>query len=84
MRRRRIHCSYCDRRLIPGGARQVPPMSRAYTRDHVVPQSAGGWLTVRACFACNQLKGDMSPDEWAAYRATTPTWWRLARGCQSG
>ena len=35
------------------------------TRDHIVPRSEGGKQTVWACYACNQLKGDMPPVEWA-------------------
>lgn len=84
MRRRRSYCTYCTRRLIIGGQVRIPPHSRAYTRDHVVPQALGGIETVRSCFACNNLKGHMLPAEWRAFMTANPRWWRLARGCVGG
>jgi 5-methylcytosine-specific restriction endonuclease McrA len=40
----------------------------ALTRDHVVPISRGGldaWENVvTACFRCNNLKGNRTPEEW--------------------
>jgi hypothetical protein len=64
-------CTYCRRTLTPradGG-----PL--AHTRDHVVPRSKGGAKTVPACYVCNNIKGDMMPDEWIAYMAANPKWW---------
>lgn len=45
-----LPCTYCGR--------------RAGTMDHCVPKSAGGHVTVPACFMCNNLKGSMMPWEW--------------------
>jgi hypothetical protein len=49
------------------------------TRDHVIPRSRGGREKVICCWKCNSLKGDMMPDEWAAYMAANPGWWLLTR-----
>jgi hypothetical protein len=53
------------------------------TRDHVVPRALGGSNRASnmawACYECNQLKGDMSPDEWSFVTQAIPEWWRLAR-----
>lgn len=42
------------------------------TVDHYVPQSMGGRDDIGnlrwSCHACNQLKGDMSPREWAMFK----------------
>lgn len=84
VRRRTYYCTYCDRRLIKNGCGDLPPKSRGQTRDHVVPASAGGTLTVKACFACNQVKGDMHPSEWRRFMDSNPRWWTLARGCVGG
>lgn len=54
------------------------------TLDHVVPQVLGGIETVRACFACNNMKGDMTPADWTAFMLGNPRWWRMAKGCVHG
>jgi hypothetical protein len=65
------HCAYCRR---PGT-----------TIDHILPVSRGGrstWLnTVAACYDCNQLKGDRTPEEAGMVLKATPyapTWAVLA------
>lgn len=71
--RRARCCTYCHRTLtdpMKGG-------STAATRDHVAPKSAGGWRTVRCCRACNEVKGNMMPDQWVEFMRETPEWWRL-------
>lgn len=30
---------------------------------------------VWCCYRCNQMKSDMTPDQWAAFMANTPHWW---------
>lgn len=45
------------------------------TKDHVIPKVLGGRAWVWACFLCNTLKGDMTPDEWEAWRARHPGWY---------
>ena len=55
---------------------------RAPTRDHVHPKSRR-WgdqsnRIVWACYACNQMKGDMSLDAWRRVMEEVPEWWRLA------
>lgn len=73
------HCHWCHRRFHRGD-----PGLKA-TKDHVVPQCMGGTETVRACLACNALKGDMTPSQWADFMATTPEWWiRFTRGRARG
>ena len=84
MRRRRFNCAYCQRPLIRNGCARIPPHSRGATRDHVIPQCEGGERTVRACFACNNLKGAMPPHVWGQFMAANPRWWTLAKGCVGG
>lgn len=55
LRRDKRTCAYCDK---PG----------ATTVDHIFPTSRGGgvrdWMnTVACCFACNQRKEDLTPQE---------------------
>lgn len=64
-------CAYCRK---PGT-----------TIDHILPVSQGGrstWLnTVTACYDCNQLKGDRTPEEAGMVLKATPyapTWAVLA------
>ena len=55
--RDRYRCQYCGRR---GGLFDL-------TMDHILPASRGGGNSpdnlVTACFACNQRKGDRTPEE---------------------
>lgn len=75
-RRRRIRsprsCYWCGRQLEGPGS----PSSVALTRDHVLPQSRGGVRTVPCCRTCNNLKGNMLPEEWRAFMVANPEWWR--------
>lgn len=69
----RPYCLYCRRQLtVAGGG-----ISTSATLDHVVPKAMGGKRVVPCCLACNSLKGDMLPGEWAAWTAQRPEWWRL-------
>lgn len=63
-------CAYCGRALLHESARSV----LARTRDHVVPKHLGGQRTVECCYACNQMKGDMTPEQWETFRLDTPNW----------
>jgi len=55
----------CSRRCVYCGALLDP---RCATLDHVHPRARGGATTygnlVVACIPCNQLKGDLLPDEF--------------------
>ena len=42
----------------------MPIRDRSKTRDHVVPKSLGGTITVKACQLCNRAKHDLSLDEY--------------------
>jgi len=57
MLRDRNTCQYCHAALAP----------RSLTLDHVVPRSRCGASTwenlVACCFACNNRKGDRTPEE---------------------
>lgn len=75
-RRRRVLCAWCQRQLEPPNA----PSSVAFTRDHVMPRSLGGKRKVPCCIACNNLKADMTPDQWRAFRDDNPEWWKLWKG----
>lgn len=73
-----MNCTYCDRETAkPCAVRRNDPLTR--TRDHVIPLSKGGTNTasnrVISCLRCNSLKGDMMPDEWAAFMQANPGWW---------
>lgn len=63
-----LPCPYCERRMIAGSLTHP-------TKDHVVPKSKGGKLTVLACFQCNQIKSDMMPDQWEEFCRKNPMWW---------
>lgn len=64
-------CHWCGRPLMKATA----PDGRAATRDHVFPRSQGGRYAVWSCFSCNNLKADMHPDVWLAFRLKNPQWW---------
>lgn len=66
-------CHYCRRQLEGTTSSSTV---RA-TRDHVFPASRGGTYRVWACFTCNNLKGDMTPLEWAKWRLMNPGWWKV-------
>lgn len=67
-------CHWCKRAL-----HSAKSFSRvAATRDHVKPKSAGGTKTVRCCWGCNQMKKDMTPEQWAEFRLANPKWWERA------
>lgn len=34
---------------------------------------------VIACRACNELKSDMLPEQWAAVMRNVPEWWKLIK-----
>lgn len=73
--RRTVRCHWCERALEPknSGTRL------AETRDHVIPVSLGGRYTVPACFLCNQLKGNLTPERWKTFMQHYPNWWRNFR-----
>ena len=53
------------------------PGTTRMTRDHVIPKMNGGRKTVPCCWACNQIKGDMSPAMWAKFRDHQAEWWNM-------
>lgn len=64
-------CAYCWRSMtftVPG---------RRPTRDHIHPKSQGGRMTVWACESCNNMKGDMTQDQWSKFMASNPRWWNI-------
>lgn len=68
-------CYWCQRQLESS----TSPSGLAVTRDHVKPKSRGGRRTVLCCRACNNLKGDMTVDEWKRFMEQNPKWWRQWR-----
>lgn len=70
-------CHWCRRKMHSQGSGG----SLAATRDHVIPQVAGGYRTgknvVWACAACNNVKAAMLPGEWHAFMCENPEWWKL-------
>ncbi len=69
-----ILCSYCRRETHTGGADNS---DLKYTRDHWIPKSAGGQLTLPCCHLCNFLKGDLMPGTWWAFMVLNPGWWEM-------
>lgn len=63
-------CTYCMREMNLGSDSGLHP-----TRDHIVPRSMGGTVTVWCCADCNNIKGCMTPEQWKNFRARNPTWW---------
>lgn len=51
-------CYWCRRPMRGESAKWRP------TRDHVIPRALGGTIIKIACFACNQLNGDMPAPLW--------------------
>ena len=77
-----MKCTYCKRDTLKGSRCRInDPLTRTW--DHVIPLSRGGPDTkenrVLACLRCNSIKGNMMPDEWAAYMEANPMWWTLTR-----
>lgn len=75
-------CTYCERRLESvDSARGHNTSWLAATKDHVLPKSKGGDLwphilrLVWACRLCNNLKGNLLPDEWSKFMRAYPRWW---------
>lgn len=66
-------CHWCKR---PMTRRRRPDervaLGTAASRDHVVPKAKGGTAKVWACNRCNNLKGDMMPDDWMAWMMVNP------------
>lgn len=62
------HCRWCRCRMV-----EFDESPRSCTIDHLIPVSRGGtdhWSnTVGACKACNVEKGDMTADEYRAFKA---------------
>jgi len=75
----RGNCTYCRREMHH--TFDMQSMQRL-TYDHWMPRKLGGkdnvHNTVACCYACNQMKGDMHPDEWQIVMRDIPEWWRLA------
>jgi len=62
---RQNHCAYCGSRLrwLPP-KKGVPAPDDAGTRDHIIPQSRQGRLTIPACRCCNKSKGGKPFEEF--------------------
>ena len=72
--RRPKACVWCRR---PLAWHRANPGALQPTRDHVVPKSQEGKATAWCCLACNQIKGDMNPHQWARFMDAVPQWWLL-------
>jgi hypothetical protein len=66
-------CTYCQRTMILNHIHLKP------TRDHHMPKARGGWNSpiIPACGQCNEIKGDMLPEQWQRFMAAFPEWWRM-------
>jgi 5-methylcytosine-specific restriction endonuclease McrA len=60
----------CDKGICHYCGRSIPP--KELTMDHIVPIARGGKTTkgnvVPCCKECNNLKKQLLPREWEAYR----------------
>jgi 5-methylcytosine-specific restriction endonuclease McrA len=60
----------CDKGICHYCGRSIPP--KELTMDHIVPIARGGKTTkgnvVPCCKECNNLKKQLLPMEWEAYR----------------
>ncbi len=65
-------CYWCERTLEPSWKET----NVSFTKDHVVPQDAGGQKWVPCCRACNSMKGNMMPAQWREFTETHPQWWK--------
>jgi hypothetical protein len=81
-------CAYCGREtVIQTGP--LPPLESLQsavlwaTVEHKIPQSRGGTddpkNLVNACHVCNNMKGDMMPDEWERFCQRNPEWWKYPK-----
>lgn len=73
-------CAYCDRLTDLPSLLSARHTELTATIDHIIPLSRGGTNRIEnlrlACAACNGRKGDMLPDEWAAFMRKHPGWWK--------
>lgn len=61
-------CTYC-KRIMHAWTETHP------TRDHVLPKSRGGQVTVLTCYQCNQMKSNALPEDWERFMRENPEWW---------
>lgn len=72
-------CPYCTRLMDLERDSLMP------TRDHYpIPKSRGGRRTIICCYTCNNMKGDMSAHDWAAFMAENKGGWFSHRGQKTG
>ncbi len=78
---RRDWCAYCGKKL--DWAMNGPGRTPQATRDHVIPKSHGGGITIPSCAGCNRAKATRSAAEFltSAYfaqnRGKRSTQWSL-------
>lgn len=67
----RIHdgkpCPYCGEQLKAFKTRAGRLGRRHPTADHVFPKSKGGTVKIIVCRECNELKRNMTPDQWLVW-----------------
>lgn len=70
-----VHCTYCERGMDPTGT----PSLLERTVDHFLPRrlrKAGLPVPMLdCCWHCNNLKGEMSPEQWGDFMTMNPRWW---------
>lgn len=76
-------CAYCRRKtempsLLPGKHHDL-----IATVEHIVPLCRGGNMRgdniTLACAACNSMKADMTPHQWAEFMMANPQWWQRSK-----
>lgn len=58
------HCWYCGGYLVEFNKNTLQFKHNNRSRDHVIPKSLGGNVTVPCCRACNEFKADMLIEEF--------------------
>ncbi|MBR0875017.1 HNH endonuclease [Bradyrhizobium tropiciagri] len=79
-------CAYCRRKtempsMLPGKHHDL-----IATVEHIIPLCRGGPMkgdnVTLACAACNSLKADKSPHQWAEFMMDNPQWWLKSKLCR--
>lgn len=79
-------CAYCRRKTeMPSLIAQAHDLTA--TVEHIIPVSRGGAMrgtnVTLACHLCNNLKGDMTPHQWAEFMMMNPDWWIRSKRVRS-
>lgn len=72
-----LPCTYCNRAMQTDVEVSHPLYA---TRDHYFPRSKNNGnpnKKVWACYQCNQIKADRTPEQWDRFMLHNPRWWAI-------